>query len=124
MHSVDETYAKHEELLEAVRRRIEQFFPIESKNQRTLRLNNLRWDRKGLDVMGNIREQKKAKLNEGSIASKLLADIDFIEEDGTTIDTKRGYILLTVPHITSRNSYIVGGNEIQTVNKFCLRPGP
>ena len=123
MFTTTEINDNHLKLLDEIKKQVADTFPIVSKNERTLKVSNLRWDRSGMDVMSNIREQKDAKLKEKSVDSKLMLDVDFLEADGTVIDSRRGYTVLSMPHVTKRESYIVGGNEIQVVNQLRLRPG-
>lgn len=98
-------------------------FPIESK-EHVMTLDSVRWEDFGPSVENNIALQKEYKVKEKTLAAKLLGTITIKDKKGHTVDRQTGFILVTLPHITCRTSYIVEGNELQTVNQLRLRPGP
>lgn len=85
---------------------------------------NLRWENTGSAVRGNIEAHKDAKIKDKTLSAKLLGDVTIRVIGGKALDRKKGFVLITLPHITSRSSYIVSGHELQTVNQLRLRPGP
>ncbi len=123
MLNSQQTYDKHFQVLKTIEQEVTGIFPLVSRNGKTLTLSNVKWVDHGLDVMNDVKAHKQAKINEGSIQSKLTADVEFKDAEGKILDSKRGYTLLTVPHVTARNSYIMEGNEIQVINQLRLRPG-
>ena len=115
---------EHIQLLNNVKSIIEEQFPVVSRNGRKLTVSNLRWDQMGEQVYNDLKAQKTAKLGEKGVASRLMADVTITDEDGSTIDSKMGHVLMSMPHLTPRNSYIVeGGGEVQVINQLRLRPG-
>lgn len=115
---------EHIKLLDTVKGLVEEQFPVVSRNGRTLTATNFRWDQMGEQVYNDLKTQKAAKLGEKSVSSRLMADVTITDEDGSTIDSKMGHVLMAMPHITPRNSYIVeGGGEVQVINQLRLRPG-
>ena len=114
---------QHIQLLEEIRRIVANMFPITAKNGSTLTVSNLKWSDAGKHIMDNITAHKDAKLRERSVDSKLTADVELKDATGTVLDSRKNYFILSMPHITSRNSYIVDGNEVQIINQLRLRPG-
>jgi len=113
----------HLKLLTEIQNIVGDHFPVVAKNGSTLTVSNLHWSDSGAHMMNNITAQKDAKLKERSIDSKLLADVVLQDVNGKTLDSRKNYFLMSMPHITSRNSYIVDGNEVQIINQLRLRPG-
>ena len=98
-------------------------FPILS-DKHVLDASNFRWTDYGNEVRDDIRGQKEAKLKSKTFAARFIADLSIREKDGKVLDRKPNFVLVILPHITARDSYIVEGNEVQTVNQLRLRPGP
>jgi len=110
-------------LLDRVEALVKGVFPIKSR-QHLITASNWRWDNLGNSVRDDLVRHRQAKLREESITAKLLADVRISEiTSGKVVDQVSGYILLRVPHITARSSYIVNGKELQTINQLRLRPG-
>jgi DNA-directed RNA polymerase subunit beta' len=115
---------EHIKMLDTVKGLVEEQFPVTSRNGRTLTATNFRWDQMGEQVFNDLKAQKAAKLGEKGVVSRLMADVTITDEDGSTIDSKMGHVLMNMPHLTPRNSYIVeGGGEVQVINQLRLRPG-
>ncbi len=97
-------------------------FPITGKKY-VLFAANWRWENVGEGVQNDIAQQRAAKLKESSITAKLVADLTIKDLAGKVIDRADHHVLLRVPHVTARSSYIVNGKELQVVNQLRLRPG-
>lgn len=97
-------------------------FPFKSRLY-TMEASNWHWTDVGDEVKNNISAHKQAKLKDGSITAKLVADLTIKDNNGKTVDHKAAVVVLRVPHITSKSSYIIRGKEIQVVNQLRLRPG-
>ena len=111
------------ELMRRVQAVVREAFPIESAKH-SLTASNYRWTDVGSSIEEDPSRHKDAKLKERTLSAKLVADLSLKEKGGRVVDTERGFVLLMLPHITTRSSYIVNGNEVQTVNQLRLRPGP
>ncbi|MHC4780984.1 MAG: hypothetical protein ACYTFG_20620, partial [Planctomycetota bacterium] len=98
-------------------------FPIESARHR-MEVKNLRWTDIGPEFSDNPRLHKKIKTRDQTLSAKLMGTVSIREKGGRVVDSKKNFVLVTLPHITNRSSYIVNGNEVQTVNQLRLRPGP
>lgn len=98
-------------------------FPIASTNH-VLSASNFRWEDLGDDVTNNIALHKEYKTKDKTLTAKLIADLEIREKGGRSVDKMKHFVLLTLPHVTCRSSYIVNGHEVQTVNQLRLRPGP
>lgn len=109
--------------LRAVEEKAKAFFPITSRLGKVMRASNFRWDDWGQSMADNITEQKDAKVKEKTFATNLRADIEMLDEDGKVMDSKTNYLVLKLPHLTARNSFIVNGTEVQVVNQLRWRPG-
>lgn len=114
---------KFASLLENVKRRIEAMFPVEGeKNQ--IAVSNLRWVNKGSDVYSDPDLHKKYKTTGRTLASRLLGDVTVSDKrSNKVLDRQVGHPILSVPHLTSKQSFIVGGKEVQIVNQIRLKPG-
>jgi len=111
------------EMMKRVERTIASAFPIESTGH-IMELSNLEWKGFGNDVRDNITLHKDYKMKDKTLSTDLVGDITIRKKGGKVVDKKTGAVLLTLPHITNRASYIVNGNEVQTINQLRLRPGP
>jgi DNA-directed RNA polymerase subunit beta' len=111
----------------AMMKRIEKIvrsaFPIESKKH-VMNVMNLRWENHGNEIRDNITLHKDHKLKDKTLSADLIGDIVISTTGGKVVNRKSGMVLVTLPHITNRASYIVNGQEVQTVNQLRLRPGP
>jgi len=97
-------------------------FPIEGRKYK-LTASNFKWENLGDHIKNDVAAQKKAKLNDSSILAKMRGDLTMTDASGKTLDTLKGVVILQVPHITARDSFVVDGKDIQTVNQLRLRPG-
>ena len=97
-------------------------FPITGKKY-VLSAANWRWENVGEAVQNDIAQQRAAKLKESSITAKLVADLTIKDLTGKVIDRAAHHVILRIPHVTARSSYIVNGKELQVVNQLRLRPG-
>lgn len=110
------------EMLRRCRSIVEGAFPITSRKH-SLSASNWRWVDVGDDVRTDISAHKQAKLKDGTITAKLVADLTLKDAAGKVVDRKARAVILRVPHITAKSSYIVRGKEVQVVNQLRLRPG-
>lgn len=101
---------------------VKEAFPIVGKTH-SISAANFRWNNVGDDISNNIAAHKKAKLEDKSILATLTADVEVKDKSGKTVDRRDGHIVLQIPHITSRASYILQGTERQVINQLRLRPG-
>lgn len=110
-------------MMKRVESAVSKAFPIESKKY-VMEVRNLRWKEHGPSIQDNIRLQKDYKSKDKTLSADLAGDVRIRTAGGRTVDSKQGMVLVTLPHITNRASYIVNGHEVQTVNQLRLRPGP
>ena len=103
------------EMMRRVERIVSGTFPVESKKH-VMEVSNLRWSNHGPDVRDNISLHKDYKLKDKTLSANLIGDVT-IREGRKVVDRQSGMILVTLPHITNRASYIVNGHEVQTVNQ-------
>lgn len=110
-------------LLNNLKNRIEKMFPIAGERN-SISLSNMRWANTGAEVYGNPELHKKYKTTGRTLASRLLADVSIVDTTtGKMLDRQTGHPILSVPHLTSKQSFIVGGKEVQIVNQIRLKPG-
>ncbi len=109
-------------LLERCKAAVQKAFPITSKKY-VISAANWRWENAGESVQNDIAQQRTAKLKESSITAKLVVDLTIKDLTGKVVDRADHHVILRVPHVTARSSYIVNGKELQVVNQLRLRPG-
>jgi len=110
-------------LLSNLKDRIGKMFPIAGERN-TITVSNLRWTNTGSDVYGDPELHKKYKTTGRTLASRLLGDVSIVDiKTGKVLDRQTGHPVLSVPHLTSKQSFIVGGKEVQIVNQIRLKPG-
>lgn len=99
---------------------VKKIFPIKGRTH-TLVL-------KGISVSDqlnadNVTEQHEAKIGGKTWAAPLHGELELVENaSGKVVDTKK-VKLADIPGMTSRYSYIVGGQEYQIDNQWQLKPG-
>jgi len=101
---------------------VREAFPIEGRKYK-LTASNFKWENLGDHVKNDVTAQKKAKLTDSSIFAKMRGDLTLKDATGKVVDTLNNVVILQVPHITARDSFVVDGKDIQTVNQLRLRPG-
>jgi DNA-directed RNA polymerase subunit beta' len=110
-------------LLNNLKNRIAKMFPI-SGERNAISISNLRWANTGADVYGDPELHKKYKTSGRTLASRLLGDVVITDtKTNKVLDRQLGHPILSVPHLTSKQSFIVGGKEVQIVNQIRLKPG-
>lgn len=110
-------------LLKNLKDRIEKLFPITGERN-SISVSNLRWVNTGLDVYGDPEIHKKYKTTGRTLAARLLGDVSVVDTTTNKIlDRQNGHPILAVPHLTSKQSFIVGGKEVQIVNQIRLKSG-
>lgn len=96
-------------------------FPAE-KNGHKLELGKMWLDDSGVDPH-DYTTQKKVKLAGGTFGAPLYASLVLKDQDGKVLDNLDKVRLATIPRLTPRGSYIVGGNEYQVANQMIRKPG-
>jgi len=110
-------------LLRNLKDRVERMFPI-SGERNTISVSNLRWANTSPDMYGDPELHKKYKTTGRTLASRLLGDVVITDtKNNKVLDRQLGHPILSVPHLTSKQSFIVGGKEVQIVNQIRLKPG-
>ena len=100
---------------------IEDIFPVEGKVH-TLKAMKI-WVEKPSDS-DNYSAQKEVKLKGGTWAAPVYAHLVLIDnETRKKIGEQKKKKILNLPLITSRHSYVIGGNEYQTINQLRLKAG-
>lgn len=99
---------------------ISQYFPVVG-SKHTLVAENIRVDdNKPEDFADHL----KARLTKKDWAVPIKGDLKLVDsQTGRVLDKKSGATLANLPKMTSRLSYIVGGNEYQVANIWRRRPG-
>ncbi len=116
-------FASFKKALSFTEKLIKEAFPIKGKIS-VIEATNFRWQNVGLSTLLDVAEQKKAKLEDKSLTANLIADVTLTNtKTGKVEDTKLGYIVMQIPHITARGSYILQGTERQVINQLRWRPG-
>lgn len=120
-HALDITPEKSFETLKSnVVSSIASYFPFDGK-RRQIVLNSISVDDK-LDI-DDIRSQTEAKDHERTWGVPVVAHLSLIDKaTGKVLDTKKT-TLATIPKLTSRYGFIVGGNEYQVDHLFRLKSG-
>lgn len=110
-------------LLNNLKNRIAKIFPI-SGEKNSISVSNLHWTNTGAEVYGDPELHKKYKTTGRTLASRLLGDVSVVDTTtGKLLDRQTNHPILSVPHLTSKQSFIVGGKEVQIVNQIRLKPG-
>lgn len=100
---------------------IKNTFPIEGRKHKLI-LNNV-WVEEGLDAYSS-KAQKSIKLKKGTWAEPIYTSLSLIDlETGDEIDKVKKFKLFNLPKETDRFSYIIDGNEYQTINQLRLKSG-
>jgi DNA-directed RNA polymerase subunit beta len=93
-----------------------------NKPDYSLHLKKIWVDETGLDT-NDFPSQKKARLSGNTWGAPVYADIELRDPTGKVADHMSKIRLSTIPKITPRGSYIVGGNEYQVSNQLRKKPG-
>jgi len=110
-------------LLNNLKNRVDRMFPIRGERNE-ISVSNLRWVNTGSDMYGDPELHKKYKTTGRTLASRLLGDVTITDTTSKRVlDRQMGHPILAVPHLTSKQSFIVGGKEVQIVNQIRLKPG-
>lgn len=96
-------------------------FPV-TNNGFELGLKKIWVDEAGLDLH-DYEDQKKTRLAGNTWGAPVYASLDLKDKDGKIIDHLDKVRLSTIPKLTPRGSFIVGGNEYQVMNQMRRRPG-
>jgi len=102
---------------------LKEAFPIKGKLH-TVEATNLAWSGIGRDIARDLKTQKKYKLEDRSLVANLTGDVRIIDnKTSKVLDSRSKHVLLQLPHITERGSYILQGTERQVINQLRWRPG-
>lgn len=110
------------ELLRRAEAVVRGVFPLTTRKY-VLTASGWRWSNRGDAVRDDLTAQRKAKLHETTITARLVADLELTLPTGKVVDRAPDSVVLRVPHVTARSSFIVDGKELQVVNQLRLRPG-
>lgn len=107
----DQIRAKALEGLKAV-------FPLQARGH-TLELHDLEVDKKEFGPQ----DQKDAIMEGRSLHEPVKGTVIMKDAEGKTVETAKGLVLMHLPYLTERHSFIVGGNEYQVANQLRMKPG-
>lgn len=100
---------------------LQEQFPY-SGRKNTLQVDNIRVE-DDLDS-GDIKDQLKTKHVDGTWTVPVKAEVKLVDNaTGKVIDHKKSVTITRLPKLTNRNSFIIGGNEIQPINLLRLKSG-
>lgn len=98
-----------------------QMFPIEGSKRR-IDVKRV-WVEKNKDIDA-VSDQKTVKLKGGSWDAPVYAHLILYDKaTGKQVDEIKRKKIFKIPMVTPRMSYIIDGNEYQTVNQLRLKPG-
>lgn len=109
------------ELSNSITQSYSKLFPVE-KNGHKLELEKIWLDDQSVDPQ-DYTSQKKVKLAGGTWGAPLLAALVLKDNNGKVVDRMEKVRLATIPRVTPRGSYIVGGNEYQVSNQLLRKTG-
>ena len=102
----------------------QKLFPVQKDtNGPSLHLNKIWVDDQTLDPHDYV-DQKKTRLAGNTWGAPVYASIELKDPTGKVIDRMDKVRLATIPRLTPRGSYIVGGNEYQVSNQLRMKHGP
>lgn len=108
-------------LSDAVINSYKQAFPVE-KDGHKLEVEKMWMDEKTIEPT-DYADQKKTKLAGGTWGVPVMASLVLKDPNGKIVDRLDKLRIATIPRITPRRSYIVGGNEYQVANQMIRKPG-
>lgn len=97
-------------------------FPVTNTSGFKLELKNIWVDEAGLDSQ-DFTSQKKARLSGNTYGAPVYAALELKDPNGKIIDRMDKIRFATIPQLTTRGSYIVGGNEYQVNHQLRRKPG-
>ena len=102
----------------------QKLFPVQKDpSGASLHLNKIWVDDQALDPHDYV-DQKKARLSGNTWGAPVYASLELRDGSGKVVDRMEKVRLATIPRLTPRGSYIVGGNEYQVANQLRMRMGP
>lgn len=115
-----DVHSLRDDILSGVHSEFASRFPIENEQVR-LDLHDLSYDSKKSKY--GISDAKSALMNGGRLAVPLHATVSLTDKaTGRQLD-KQKVLLANVPYLTNRGTFIIGGNEVTSVNQARLRSG-
>jgi len=110
-------------LLNRVKDLVARTFPVEGKNH-TVRVSNLRWENVDAKFYSDPDIHKEYKTKGKTLSARLVGNVSIVDNKSRkVIAQESGYPLSLVPHITSKQAFIIGGKDVQVVNQLRLKPG-
>ena len=110
-------------LLNRVRDIVARTFPVEATNF-TARVSNLRWENVDSKFYSDPEIHKDYKTKGKTLSARLVGTVSIIDNTSKRVIAREvGYPLSLVPHITSKQAFIIGGKDVQVVNQLRLKPG-
>jgi len=102
----------------------QKLFPVQKDpNGASLHLNKIWVDDQALDPHDYV-DQKKTRLAGNTWGAPVYASLELRDGTGKVVDRMEKVRLATIPRLTPRGSYIVGGNEYQVANQLRMKMGP
>lgn len=105
------------ELYNGVKKLFAEQFPMEY-NGHVIDVSNITFE----EPKADYQEQQDAFLNESSLESRVRGNV-LITKDGEEVVKSNNVVITTLPHVTERGTYILGGNEKVFINQMTLRQG-
>jgi len=110
-------------LLNRVRDIVARTFPVEATNF-TARVSNLRWENVDPKFYSDPEIHKDFKTKGKTLSARLVGTVSIVDNTSKRVIAREtGYPLSLVPHITSKQAFIIGGKDVQVVNQLRLKPG-
>lgn len=110
-------------LLERLKDKIGALFPV-SGELNTVSVSDLHWSGVGEEIFGDPDIHKRYKTTGRTLAARLLGSVKVVAKDGgKLLDSAQNHPIVSIPHLTSKQSFIVQGKEVQVVSQIRLRPG-
>lgn len=101
----------------------QKLFPVQKDPKGpSLQLNKIWVDDESLDPHDYV-SQKKSRLSGNTWGAPVFASLELKDASGKVIDKMEKVRLATIPRLTPRGSYIVGGNEYQIANQLRMKMG-
>lgn len=97
-------------------------FPVTNQTGYKLELKKIWVDDSDLDLH-DYTAQKKTRLQRQTWGAPVYASLELKDPSGKTVDHLDKIRFSTIPRLTPRGSYIVGGNEYQIANQLRRKPG-
>lgn len=108
------------ELLNVIQRRLQELFNVDGKT-RKLRIENI--DVGNVNVGMALEEQLDAKYYNRDFTNPVRADFVLYDNDGKEIERLNQRLVMHLPALTERGTFIMGGKEYSVKRQLRLKPG-